>query len=580
MTCPVCGHPNGPGTPGCARCGYALTNVPGAEAPPQEPVRPPGQEWLAAPSAVPPVAQQSHGPGPQPFAASTPPAWGSGQPVQHQPPVLVPAAAARRRRPWLLAVVVAAAVLIAGGGVATAGVYLGWFGGSQPAAVLPGNAIAYLRFDVNPSMSQKVAALQFMQGLPQVATAGTSGNTDPRVLLWDEFKARFGTEQLKSIDYDSEIRPWLGDRIGIAILPGTTQGSGRPPMAVAVQVTDGTKATAGLQKLLGDTAVDYDVTIRDGYALVTSSTDTDTVLAALTQGTLAQSEHFAADTKALGDLGVASGWVDYLALRELASGSGDPRLDAIGSMQGRIAGAVRFSADTVEVAAVTRGADPALTATAEGSDLGDLPEDTAVALSMQGLGRIVGDNWGRILEASGNPDLSSAELDLPDDLVALLGRSLTVAASADTVAGLADAMQRGQTPDLEVGAILLSDDAERAQRLVHKYVDSVPMGTAQIYDRVDGDALTLASSQSYLSALTDTNGPRLSGMAKFTKAVPAHAGASAVYVDLEVISPHVVGQVPESYRGFVRDLVSVGGSFTPTGPGEGSLSYRLVRKAP
>ena len=75
---------------------------------------------------------------------------------------------------------------------------------------------------------------------------------------------------LKSVDYDKDVKPWLGDRFGVAVLPSDQAGDVN--VAVALQVKDEDKARAGINKLMaasGGTAQDPDVAFRDGYALLT-----------------------------------------------------------------------------------------------------------------------------------------------------------------------------------------------------------------------------------------------------------------------------------------------------------------------
>ncbi len=56
-------------------------------------------------------------------------------------------------------------------------------GGAQPADVLPGDAYGYVRLDIDPSAGQKIAAVRFLDKLPQVRD--TLGGDDPRKKLWD-----------------------------------------------------------------------------------------------------------------------------------------------------------------------------------------------------------------------------------------------------------------------------------------------------------------------------------------------------------------------------------------------------------
>ena len=77
-------------------------------------------------------------------------------------------------------------VLVVGGGTAFAVTTLVG-GGAQPDQVLPGNAIAYVRMDIDPSAGQKIAAVRLLRKLPQVNDA-VSGGGDPRQKLFESLQ--------------------------------------------------------------------------------------------------------------------------------------------------------------------------------------------------------------------------------------------------------------------------------------------------------------------------------------------------------------------------------------------------------
>ena len=107
--------------------------------------------------------------------------------------------------------------MVAGGGIFAYGKLNG---GDQPAAVLPGNAVAYARVDLNPSAGQKVAAMRFLLKFPSVKDKlGLTGdNDDLRQKLFELIK-KYAGDDLADVDFDKDIKPWLGDRAGMAALP-------------------------------------------------------------------------------------------------------------------------------------------------------------------------------------------------------------------------------------------------------------------------------------------------------------------------------------------------------------------------
>ena len=107
-------------------------------------------------------------------------------------------------------------------------------GGAQPADVLPSDAFAYLRLDIDPSVGQKIAAVRFLGKLPQLKD--TLESADPRKKLWELASKDASSACLSRFTYDTDIAPWLGDRVGAAIRPGGT--AKEPNIAVALQVKD------------------------------------------------------------------------------------------------------------------------------------------------------------------------------------------------------------------------------------------------------------------------------------------------------------------------------------------------------
>lgn len=196
----------------------------------------PGPGW--SPAGQPYGGQPGDG---QPYAGQ-PPYGGPQQgfpPAQWQPEP--------KRRGKLIPLIAALAVLIVGGG-GGAFAYSRLNGGDQPSAVLPGTAVAYARVDLNPSAGQRVAALRFLMKFPSVRDkiGLTSDNDDLRQKLFELFKKNAG-DDLAEVDFDRDVKPWLGDRLAVAAVPSAD--AGKPDPVIAVQVKDEDKARAGLEKL-------------------------------------------------------------------------------------------------------------------------------------------------------------------------------------------------------------------------------------------------------------------------------------------------------------------------------------------
>jgi hypothetical protein len=118
-------------------------------------------------------------------------------------------------------------------------------GGSQPDRLVPATAVGYVSLDLDPSLGQKVDALRFLRRFPS-ARASLGSTDDIRKWFFDQAVA--DDRSLSGLNYDRDVKPWIGDRFAVAALPGA---AGREPSALVVlQVTDEGKAKAGLAKLV------------------------------------------------------------------------------------------------------------------------------------------------------------------------------------------------------------------------------------------------------------------------------------------------------------------------------------------
>ena len=206
------------------------------------------------------------------------PPGASGSPTRRE------SAAAGRpagRRTGLVVGGVVAALVLGGGAVFAVQQLSG--GGAQPADVLPGDAYGYVRLDIDPSAGQKIAAVRFLDKLPQVRD--TLGGDDPRKKLWELITEEASDDCIAAFSYDNDIAPWLGDRAGAAVRPGGTED--KPHVALAVQVTDEARAEQTLGKLFACDPDGADIETKDGYVLVMPPGTGTATMAAIAKGTLA-----------------------------------------------------------------------------------------------------------------------------------------------------------------------------------------------------------------------------------------------------------------------------------------------------
>lgn len=558
-----------------------------------------------------------------PPPGSTPPGMPAGGPPGHSavPPSGQPGMTASgpssRRRTGLVAGAVAAALVVAGGAFAATRVF-GGTGGGQPADVLPGEALGYLRIDLDPSVGQKVAAFRLLDKLPEAKQALT--DSDPK-------RALFGLLQkdnpdLKDIDYRNDIEPWLGERAGIAILP-PAQNDKQPPVAIAVQVKDEDKATAGLAKLkqTADRTLNklprqgLDLTgnrgfgsytapsatltsesspsgtgsgsagptetvhfFRDGYVILTDKAHEQTVRGAMDRGNLSARGEFADDMKAVGDQGVLSGWLDQRRFIEAAlqaspqSTTPDQQrvFQELLPLMTRQSMAVRFNADFVEAASFSRGNPLGLPSTAV-KDLGALPASTAVLVSFSNGDAYLGKMWDllrKLVPASGSGDFdsqlrqleASSGLRLPDDLQTLLGKQFDLVMS--------DQLTQGEQRLPKLGVRVQTDTAkaqtvlDRIMRLIQQQGGTIP----QLPQSSKDGRFYLALEQSYLDELTQAGS--FGQAAALATAVPELTKATSVlYADLDKLEPRYLDSVPQEHRDLVRSLRAVGMATVPADDG-------------
>ena len=461
------------------------------------------------------------------------------------PSPLEPPASGRPRWPWIVSAVVAVLVVIGGAGGFLAYTKL-HSSGQQPEKALPADVFAFAKLDADPSASQKIAAMRFLHRVPSLKSDFDEGK-DPARAVFDELTA--SGDLPADLDYDRDIKPWMGDRIAVAVRPG--QGpSADPDTIVAVQASDEGKARAAISRIVTDPD-DVGMAYRNGYLLLSGSQlAADRASADAARATLAEARVFRSDMNSLGEDGVASGWVDLAVTAEAATDGDDDFGSALGrqlgggsisadgrldDLAGRAFFAVRFHSDSVELVAKVAGAGTPASAAPAADSLASLPASTGFAVQVGGVDVATQQLWDR-LTASDDDEISSGfddiedefGLTLPTDLVTVLGKRLVVSVDRN---GLADG-----TPEIAIRA--LADPAKAAdvlRRVDAAFADhdtEAPYSWQQVSDGVVG-----ASSDDYLAELASPSGPRLGDQAAFKAALPDLRDARAsVYIDMAAVA--------------------------------------------
>ena len=552
MRCPTCGQKIPDFAPACPRCGwdaveYTLPSAPGEESGGAEPIVELPEPGYGVNSGTGPDYQHDPDWVPAPGGRGIPPDVATDLTASTTVAAPTPAPAPRKRR-GLAVLVGFLALLLVGGGAALAGGYVpGWFGGKRPSDVRPASTVAYLQVDLNPTLDQKARAWDYLRDLPGMPEALGTGWPDPKRVLWEALNHAWGTQA--GADFDKEVAPWLGDRLGFGVVPVGSDGT----LVTAIQLTDEEKGAAKIREWIAASEQAYDVTVRDGFALITTRGDAEFVNGELSKGVLRGNPRFAADLGSVGDAGWVSGWCDFAKLATLTYGFESPLSD----VQGRAVFALRFSPDTMELAGKVVGWNhPSVSGAGE---LGNLPVSTGIGISVSGGEEGLTLAWPWLVTVA--KSWSQYRLD-ERDVAALLGRNI----SFSSPSGASET----------IGLRIVTDDATRADRALREVAPTLDLSTP-VYTRVDDDVLIAATTSAYSDELSLAS-PPLSSLGVFTAVVPDHvAAASAFFVNLQPIWEEWPSDDGSPYESFLRSLQAIGGQYLDQGSGSGAWTVRLLR---
>lgn len=494
-------------------------------------------------------------------------------------------AAPTRRAPWLLAGGVGVLVLGLVGGV-TYGVGALSGGGAQPESAVPGGAFAFVKVDLDPSAGQKLDAFRFLRQFP--ALEDRLGGEDLRKIVFEQVAEGAGWDR---VDFDSEVAPWMGERVAVAAYPGRAAGEGpaEPDIVVALQVTDGDGARAGLARLAATEAAGTDrgagrlgFVVDGDYALLAESQKIAERAAEDAAGsTLDQDADFAADLADARD-GVLTAWLDTAAmtasLGEAYMGMGllGGTPGVIDGVSGRSTYVARFDGpDAFEVTGTVRDAGTAGWAAKPVRGLGELPTSSVLAVGVADGDELVTrtfaairDAWASMPPGSGAPSfdemVTEAErglgVDLPDDVAVLLG---------DNLVGALNGSESGQ---VDVG-VRVSTDVARAERVLDIATKAAGDPVPLVRRRV-GEELVVASTRAQAERLSGSGS--LGEQPEFAKALPDLEEAHlAVWVDLAGVMTAIFGGwSPDA--GADENLEPIEGiGMTVTSPDDGPAAFRL-----
>jgi hypothetical protein len=358
----------------------------------------------------------------------------------------------------------AAVAVLAAAGAGAWGVYsLLAGGGPAPATAVPASAVGYVSVDLDPSASQKIEAIKILQKFPGLAKQLNLGSQDDlRRYVFEQFQ-KDGT--CKSLSYDKDISPWIGDRLAAAAVPS---GSSVYPL-VAVQVGDqdaARKAVSALENCAG-ASKPAGVAFSGDYMLLSDTQKhADSSASEAQKAALQDDTGFQKWTSAAGDPGIVTMYASAKAPKLLLDAERKGMQKGLGSAgspfasgfnQGfstgmnqatriyksfkGMAAVVRFHDGAVETEFASGGLANQLS-NASAADISHLPASTAVAAGMglqHGWTQQLMKNLAPVLggKAELHAMLKQGErqtgLKLPGDIETLLGDGVSVAldSSAD-----------------------------------------------------------------------------------------------------------------------------------------------------
>lgn len=483
------------------------------------------------------------------------------------------------RPAWFVpALVLVAALAVAG--VASAAVFKLTAGGARADEVVPASTLAFATLDLDPSAAQKVDAARFLRKFPQLRD-----KVDGDDLRRSMVEALLESDpSLSGIRYDRDIEPWLGDRLGIAVLPPAKSGD-QPKVVGALQVRDEDAARDGLRKLdKASGGSPTGVAYLEGYVLLAESQRTADRAADSARGrSLAENPQYSGDVEQLGETGVSSGWVDVDGIGDAVRASNPQAATALGGqgLTGRLTYTVRFSGDDLELSAKAYGMTGSRPVSGPGdTGLARLPATTAFAVGVANGERAIPAYWDRLRDQlEGTPQgapfgqlVAQAEavgFTLPDDLASLFGSSFTIAFDGQGLTGAGPP---------RFGARSVTDPDE-ATRILDQVQALAGPAFAQVVTRERlPDGVVVATDPGYAQELA-TDGD-LGSEPGFTEALPGLESADmAMWVGIRALQPVLASRVndPETAEA-LAGVDAVGLTATVDGAGTATYTVRVVTR--
>jgi len=145
----------------------------------------------------------NHPPAPQHQSGENPPFYG-----QQNDPAPAPA---KKNRAGIIAGAAIAGLLVLGGGAYAVTSVLNVAGDKDIAKAVPQDSAVFVQVDLNPSNSQKSAALNLASKIDALVDDDGEYETEGK-----DFKEIATDPAFEDLDYKTEVEPWIGDKVAIA----------------------------------------------------------------------------------------------------------------------------------------------------------------------------------------------------------------------------------------------------------------------------------------------------------------------------------------------------------------------------
>ena len=416
----------------------------------------------------------------------------------------------------LAAVVLVVALPACGNSGKTAGA------ATKAAALVPKDALAYVDVAVNPSDAQKSDIDGLLAKFPKASKKTFDAAKEDLV-----GKA----VQKLGLNYQQDVKPWLGDDLAFAVLPNTPQ----PNVVGLIKSNDDAKAKAALDKAAASPDFQAVYRIINGYVVVVEKKQA-ALLDTITRQSQNSGSALSTDARFTGVVDQLSGdrlvtaWADGHALVQLAKAQATRQ---VGKAKVNLSAIPDVGSAAVEMHAVNAGAvinglveTPGTTGGGTATLTNSLPSDTLGALTAFNLGGAFDSVLGAVLQSNpqASTDLQRAQqslgLDIRQDVLSWMHGEALIAVGPPTT---------GPTPDFAL--LVHPTDQAKAQAGVTKvaslleqrlgvkldqkpapgggtmYVFPAPIRTGiQPAMALLSDRFVLASSTDYLTRLAKSGG--------------------------------------------------------------------------